>query len=59
MLESGNVGSGGDLGGGDGVVGTVSGDEGDLVTRGEGGDGDGRRGLAPGLEGERDHEGVR
>jgi hypothetical protein len=50
MLESGNVGPGGYLGGGDSVGCTVSGDEGDLVTRGKGGDGDGGRGLAPWLE---------
>jgi hypothetical protein len=49
MFKSGDVGSGRDLGRGDGVVGTVSGDEGDLVTRGEGGDGDWGRGLSPGL----------
>jgi hypothetical protein len=41
MLESGNVGPGGNFGGGDSVGCTVSGDEGDLVTRGKGGDGDG------------------
>lgn len=50
MLESGNVGPSRYFGGGDGVRGTVSGDECDLVTRGKGGDGDGGGGLAPWLD---------
>lgn len=49
VLESGNVGAGGNLGRGDGVVGTVARDEGNLRAVGERRDGDGRRGLAPGL----------
>lgn len=51
MLERGNVGPRGDLGGRNVVRGAVARDEGDEGARGEGGDGDGGRGTAPGLVG--------
>jgi hypothetical protein len=51
VLERSNVGAAVHLRGSDGVVSTVTRDEGDLDAVGERRDRDGRRGLAPRLEG--------
>jgi hypothetical protein len=56
VLERGNVGSGGHLGGSDGVRQTVSRDESDERARGELGNGHRRRGLAPWLASEKSRD---